>query len=137
MMHKRRGHIFIFLIFVGLTTWAFCSGVVADEEIPRGEHPRPDFRREAWINLNGTWQFRFDPENRGLGQKWYDAPADLNTGEFNTGEFNRRIVVPFCWPSKLSRISGAGISDGPSSEAIPLRRFGWKPGLRSTWPDCG
>ncbi len=101
-------------IFLGLTTWAFSSGVVASEEVPRGEHPRPDFRREAWINLNGTWQFRFDPENRGLGQKWYDA-----TAEFNTGEFNRRIVVPFCWQSKLSRISDIPISD------VTAQKIGW------------
>ena len=28
--------------------------------IPRPEHPNPQFRREQWYNLNGTWDFKFD-----------------------------------------------------------------------------
>ena len=33
---------------------------------PRPEYPRPDFQRGTvegvdWLNLNGPWQFRFDP----------------------------------------------------------------------------
>ena len=50
--------------------------------IPRPEYPRPDFRREAWVNLNGEWEF-------GAGEK----PV-----------FDRRIVVPFCPESELSGI---------------------------------
>ncbi len=41
---------------------------------PRPEYPRPDLRREAWVNLNGEWEF-------GSGEK----PV-----------FDRRSVVPFC-----------------------------------------
>jgi len=36
----------------------------AQPDIPLPEHPRPDFERPAWVNLNGTWQFRFDAEIR-------------------------------------------------------------------------
>ena len=25
------------------------------ETLPRKEYPRPQFEREQWINLNGTW----------------------------------------------------------------------------------
>ena len=35
-------------------------------EIPLPEHPRPDFERAAWLNLNGDWSFRFDKEDQGL-----------------------------------------------------------------------
>ena len=28
--------------------------------IPLPEHPRPDFERAEWVNLNGDWAFRFD-----------------------------------------------------------------------------
>ena len=33
--------------------------------IPLPEHPRPDFERAEWVNLNGDWSFRFDPANAG------------------------------------------------------------------------
>ena len=34
--------------------------------IPRPEHPRPDFVRETFCNLNGVWQFAFDDADEGL-----------------------------------------------------------------------
>ena len=61
-------------------------------DIPLPEHPRPDFQREHWLNLNGTWDFRFDPENRGLTEKWYSGET----------AFPGRIVVPFSWAAPLS-----------------------------------
>ena len=27
------------------------------------EYPRPQFARESWDNLNGTWNFSFDDKN--------------------------------------------------------------------------
>lgn len=61
--------------------------------IPRPEYPRPQFVRDAWLNLNGPWQFEMDPggsgEARGL------ARAERLSGE---------IVVPFCMESKLSGV---------------------------------
>ncbi len=67
----------------------------ASETIPLPEHPRPDFQREKWKNLNGIWNFRFDPENTGLNDKWYSQPE----------RFDRKIVVPFPWGSKLSGVN--------------------------------
>lgn len=63
--------------------------------IPRAEHPRPDFERAEWVNLNGEWEFRFDPLDVGLAQNW-QRPGVV---------FDRKIVVPFCWESKLSGIA--------------------------------
>ena len=34
--------------------------------IPLSEHPRPDFKRDNWKNLNGEWKFKFDQKNEGL-----------------------------------------------------------------------
>ncbi len=65
-------------------------------EIPRPEHPRPDFRRDQWLNLNGTWSFAFDPENRGVTQGWFEP---------GRGGFDQQIVVPFPWESRLSGIA--------------------------------
>ena len=39
----------------------------ADDPIPWPEHPRPDFERSPWINLNGPWSFRFDAADQGVG----------------------------------------------------------------------
>ena len=35
-------------------------------QIPLPEHPRPDFKRPQWINLNGAWEFKFDSNNNGF-----------------------------------------------------------------------
>ena len=57
--------------------------------VPRPEHPRPDFRREEWVCLNGTWDFAFDPQDRGAAERWQLPEASLPD----------RILVPFPWES--------------------------------------
>src|SRR4026207_2071109 len=62
---------------------------------PRPEYPRPERQRGTtegydWINLNGPWQFRFDPAHRGHDEKWFE-PDDAERRE--------QIIVPFCWES--------------------------------------
>lgn len=63
--------------------------------IPLPEHPRPDWERTEWLNLNGTWRFAFDKADAGVGEKWFDA---------DNAKFDRFIVVPFSWGSALSGI---------------------------------
>ena len=65
------------------------------EPIPLPEHPRPDFQREDWLNLNGPWKFRFDKQDVGLSEKWFEQGND----------FEKTILVPFSWGSKLSQVS--------------------------------
>ena len=64
----------------------------------RKEHPKPQFERENWMNLNGEWEFEFDFGNSGEERGLYtpDAP------------FSRKIKVPFCPESALS---GIGYTD--------------------------
>src|SRR5919198_4183227 len=66
----------------------------ARDTIPLAEHPRPDFQRARWQNLNGTWQFQFDAVDVGERVAWFrrglPAPG--------------RIVVPFPWGSPLSGV---------------------------------
>ena len=45
------------------------SIMIGQSTIPLPEHPRPDFNRSIWKNLNGMWDFRFDPNNIGLIEK--------------------------------------------------------------------
>ena len=59
----------------------------------RNEYPRPDFERKEWLNLNGEWEFEFDDNNIGEKEKWYE-----------TGVFHKKIIVPFCYQSKMSGI---------------------------------
>jgi len=66
----------------------------AESSIPRPEHPKPQFRRDAWINLNGQWDFAMDPEVVGIEQNWQNNPS----------RFDKEITVPFCVESKLSGI---------------------------------
>lgn len=65
------------------------------ENIPLPEHPRPDFMRADWLNLNGHWNFMFDKQNVGETQKWFENPA----------AFTKKILVPFPWGSKLSEVA--------------------------------
>lgn len=59
----------------------------------RGEYPRPGFEREQWMNLNGTWDFRFQ------GEAW------------------REITVPYVFQCKAS-----GIGDNRMCDHVEYRR---------------
>src|SRR5215213_7515045 len=77
--------------------------------MPRPEYPRPQFRREDWTNLNGTWSFAFDDANEGLARGWQGiTPEDLRSGN---SPFDQEIVVPFCYQSRLSGIGETGFHD--------------------------
>ena len=67
----------------------------AADSIPLPEHPRPDFMRAEWVNLNGRWAFRADPADAGAVAGWHRAPLASD----------RRILVPFPWGSPLSGIA--------------------------------
>jgi hypothetical protein len=64
------------------------------ENIPLPEHPRPDFFRADWLNLNGVWEFASDPANVGLAQGWQQGDTP----------FGQTIVVPFSWAAPASGI---------------------------------
>lgn len=57
------------------------------------DYPRPQFIRNKWINLNGSWDFAFDDKNEGEKERWYD--------EFKSEAI---IQVPFTYETKLSNI---------------------------------
>ena len=62
--------------------------------IPRPEHPLPQWERASWKNLNGTWQFDFD-----------FGDSAIEKGLFkNEAKLDKEITVPFCPESKLSGI---------------------------------
>ena len=71
------------LLSLALLLGACTSQVV--ENIPLPEHPRPDFERPQWENLNGYWNFGFEENN-----------------------LDQRILVPFPWGSALSEVEDKG-----------------------------
>jgi glycosyl hydrolase family 2 len=99
---------FLLILLLSLTS---CG----DADIPRPEHPRPNFERAQWLNLNGPWEFRFDPQNKGLDEVW----------QRDTIPWEMKINVPFCWESKLS-----GIQDETSQQIGWYRR---EISVPSTW----
>ncbi|MFE0674140.1 glycoside hydrolase family 2 protein [Streptomyces sp. NPDC058867] len=75
------------------------------DEPPRPEYPRPQFTRDAWLNLNGTWQFEIDRSDTGLERGLTDR------------DLADRILVPFCPESELS-----GVGETDFLEAVWYRR---------------
>ncbi len=76
---------FVFLIFS-------CLSLSAQTPLP--EHPRPDFQRNHFINLNGYWDFELDKANVGIKENW----------ALNKESYQTKILVPFPWGSKLSEV---------------------------------
>ena len=62
---------------------------------PRPEHPRPQFQRDSWLNLNGTWGFCLDFGLSGEEHGWHENPTPLDG----------KITVPFCPESDLSGVA--------------------------------
>lgn len=65
--------------------------------IPRSEHPNPQWERKNWRNLNGEWEFDFDFSKSAKEKELY-----------KNGTLPRKITVPFCPESTLS---GIGYTD--------------------------
>ncbi len=61
-----------------------------EQDVVRTEeyHPRPDFRRKHWIDLNGTWEFAFGKEG-------------------GKPEFTEKIEVPFVYQSEAGGINSS------------------------------
>ncbi|MES2734642.1 MAG: sugar-binding domain-containing protein [Bacteroidota bacterium] len=103
---------FLFCLTVGCRTKTNDTPVqvqVADS-IPLPEHPRPDWQRKDWTNLNGTWAFEFDSTNQGEAKGWPEMKQ----------AFSQKILVPFPWGSKLSGVkSKADIAWYQRSVTVP------------------
>jgi len=63
--------------------------------IYRTEHPKPQFQRDSWMNLNGSWDFEMDPGRSGEAREMFSE----------TAAYTRTINVPFCMESALSGVA--------------------------------
>lgn len=62
--------------------------------IPRHEHPKPQFERSTWLNLNGQWGFELDNGRSGIERGRHGSDVKLEG----------TITVPFCPESALSGV---------------------------------
>ena len=69
-----------------LTTW----GEKIDKNNVLTEYPRPQMRRDSYINLNGLWDYAFTPSGEKQPDKW-----------------NGKILVPFSPECELSGVNRA------------------------------
>jgi beta-galactosidase/beta-glucuronidase len=92
--------------FAVLFASAWSAGDAASA-LPRPEHPRPDQVRPTWLNLNGTWDFEFDDQDRGLVEQWF----------MGDHSYDEQILVPFAYQSKRS-----GIGSGDLHPVVWYRR---------------
>ncbi len=73
----------------------------------RKEYPRPQFRREHWQKLNGTWEFAFDDRNEGLAKGFWQGDK----------KFDKKINVPFSYQYPAS-----GINEKTQHDIVWYRR---------------
>ena len=69
-------------------------------KIPRSEHPKPQFMRDTWQNLNGKWLFSIDGGKSGVARSMHAKEGEK--------EYDKKIIVPF---SPESELSGLNIKD--------------------------
>lgn len=67
-------------ICIALAALFFASNVWGQ----RNEYPRPQFERNEWVNLNGTWTCNIDPTGSGVEKNYKDSKG-----------FEQEILVPF------------------------------------------
>ncbi len=82
---RRFAHTLV-LLLVAVTAFA--------ADCPRPEYPRPQFVRDNWINLNGTWSYEFDFSQSGMERALFESKG-----------FDQPIIVPFCPESPLSGVN--------------------------------
>ncbi|MBQ4901076.1 glycoside hydrolase family 2 [Paenibacillus sp. Marseille-P2973] len=70
------------------------------DQLLRNEYPRPQFVREEWMSLNGEWDFDYDDQGIGEREAWYEEH-----------DFTSKIIVPFCYQSRLSGIGDTAFHD--------------------------
>ena len=75
--------------------------------ILRNEYPRPHFRRDEWLSLNGIWEFEFDDNHDG-------EVRGINTGDI---KLSKEINVPFTY-----QYAESGIGDKEFHDTLWYRR---------------
>jgi beta-galactosidase/beta-glucuronidase len=106
-----------------------------------GTYPRPQSMRRAWTNLDGTWSFRHDDADAGLGAGWaagFDEPRDIVVPfppESTASGIDEPGFHPVVWYSRT--ITAADLAHAGRSESSPrvLLHFGAVDYRATVWVD--
>lgn len=63
-------------------------------------YPRPQFKRDSWLSLDGHWDFAFDDDHRRTVGQWLGGDG-----------FDRTIIVPFAFQCPASGIGDTSTHD--------------------------
>lgn len=77
-------------------------------EVLRPEHPRPDFLRAEWLNLNGSWAFEPDPDDVGVDKEWFQPNTALSGAiavpvaapDAEIAWYSRSVTAPAEWQGR-------------------------------------
>ena len=86
-----------------ITFLIFLQTFIVKSQIPLPEHPRPDFQRQMWENLNGQWDFKFDQNNIGEKENIFCIKIPISnaidirfsTNNFSNDLFNKSIIMSY------------------------------------------
>ena len=117
-----------------LVAVALASACVFAEKVPLPEHPRPDWERAEWMNLNGEWDFGFvkDRYNHKITVPFgWGSPLSGVKDDGDTGFYRRRVTVPAAWKGKrVFVVVGASDHDTTCTfdgEELGTHRGGYTP----------
>ena len=116
------------LVATAVAAWFGCRGEdpteviepwhgTFDDGVERPEHPRPDFFRDTFINLNTVWQFAFDSDDVGLDERWFERD-DV---------WDETIQLPYAWEAPLSGLGEQPEEYSPAytADAETYRGVAW------------
>ena len=93
--------------FLQLLGFFVCTSALAwgagQGDVPLPEHPRPDWERVEWLNLNGEWDFGFahDKLDRKILVPFgWGCPLSGVRDEGDTGYYRRSVTVPDAWKGR-------------------------------------
>ncbi|HOW10007.1 MAG TPA: glycoside hydrolase family 2 TIM barrel-domain containing protein [Bacteroidales bacterium] len=107
----KKSHLLVSLALIVIS----CTKAPVVTDIPLKEHPRPDFERAVWQNLNGYWRFAPDSANVGERDNWQNTPD----------KFPSKILVPFSWASPMSGVALPKVNVGWYSRNFPVVGKEW------------
>jgi beta-galactosidase/beta-glucuronidase len=120
---------------------------MTDAMIPRSEHPRPQFVRSDWLNLNGRWEFEIDVADTGIQRGLRErelageivvpfAPetplSGVHYGDYiNAAWYRREVDIPAEWASRRVLLHFQAVNTDATvwvnGEEVYRHRGGWSP----------
>ena len=120
---------------------------MTDATIPRSEHPRPQFVRDDWMNLNGQWQFEIDVADSGIHRGLCErelaseitvpfAPetplSGVEHGDYiNAAWYRREVEIPADWTGRRVLLHFQAVNTDATvwvnGQEVYRHRGGWSP----------